>query len=290
MSTDFARLTDLFQEGTVLELSKGEQTITVWINKLSPFEMEEARQDGRVARARLVLALKEIGSPEYVLFRSSMDDISDEALIHTLLEARSNEWVAQAVRDIRSDKDWTERVEVIEQSSELVGRPADDPEVKLMSKLAVEYTEHVQQMAADSREEERAVLLGASRAQLEAKYEESYLEQRGLTAFTVEYQRTEVFHAVRECKATRRDDTWDHDLCNHNQRVCANREAVAQLPERVWQLIRQAIVELNMPVDVARFMAAPASSSASLEQPSEAVEESTASIPEETPVEPAGIS
>lgn len=286
--SDFAKLTDLFQEGTVLELARGDQTVTTWINKLSPFELEEARQDGRVARARTMLAIKEVGSPEYDLFRASLVGIGDEALTVALLDTKANEFLAAAIRTARSDKDWTEKIEVIEQS-DLTGRAEDDPEVILLGKLTREYLEHIQSLADESRAEERALLITMARAQLESRYEEAYLDQRGLASFNRAYQATEVYHALRECKGRKVDGEWDHEDCDHNRRVCTRSE-VERLPDSVWTQVREAIVALNMPVDVARFTAAPVSSSASSEQPNDQAAESTPSTPEEIPAEPVGTS
>lgn len=288
---DFAQLMDLFQEGAVLELAKGGQTVTVWVKKLSPFELEEARMAGRVARARTMLALREVGSPEYDLIKLDTAALDEAGLVALVLGAERQKNFADVVRELHSDPDWQERIEVFERTgSQLAGRADDDPEVLLVAKAGREYTEHVTEMVEQLRLDRSAQLEGSTREQLERAYLDTRLETAGLESFTREFRCTEVYHAMRWCKGTKADGKWEHSKCaGHEDRVC-ERTDVQRLPQTVWDQVRTAIDELNMPVDVARFSDAPASSSASLEQPSEAAAESTPSTPVETPTELVGTS
>lgn len=287
----FARLTSLFETGRVLELERNGETVTVWVNKLSPFELEEARQDGRVARARAILAMKEVGTPEYDLFQAMATNVGTEAIIQSLLETKNVEFVSKAVRDLRADPAWADRLLIIEQTDpELLSKDPEDPQVQAVDKATRDYTEEVQRLVAEYREDERVALLPMTREKLLEQYRESYVDAQGMVAFNVEYQRSEVLHALRECAAKRVDGRWDHTGCDHTQRICEDRLQVAQLPDEVWTAVRQALVSLNMTVDQARFSAAPGSSSASSEQPSAAEEASTASTQEVTSPEPVGIS
>ena len=263
--SQLAKITDLFVEGGVLSLTGHDGSVLpVWINKLTPFEVEQVNHEGRIARARAILALKEIGSPEYDLFRASMVGISSEEIIDSLVNAKDNEFLLGAYRSIRSDTEWRERVEVLDWSSDQVEPLAeDDPQRKLLEKIQAEYTEEIQKRLDVSRRHARDELTDLSADQLEKRYTDMYLDERGLAAFQQEHAKFEVFYAMRQCKGTRDESgKWEHSHCDHSQKMLDDVNEVTKLPQLVFQQVRGFIQNLNMARDIARFSAALASSSA----------------------------
>ena len=287
-----SKLTDLFEEGVVapLKASDGSEVV-VWLNKLSPFEAEQAAHEGRIARARIMLAIRDISTPESDLFRVASEAAPKDAIIDALLSAKDNERTVRVIRELHSDKEWKEKLETLEWSSEqLTGKADDDPEVAAVKKVLDDYQAEIAARTDFLRNEMRNELAAQSEAKLREMHRDSYSEQQGIAAFLREQAKSQTFYSMRMCEATRDDNgRWQHGGCNHLQRWLDDRQEVDQLPESLLKQVRAAYDDLNMPPDVARFLGGPASSSES-HGPSSKPEESKESGPEVTSDEPATIS
>ena len=96
-----SKLTDLFQEGVVAPLKASDGTqVVVLLNKLSPFESEQAAHEGRIARARAMLAIREFGTPEVDLFRVAAEAAKPDVIINALLAAKDNERTVKVMREL----------------------------------------------------------------------------------------------------------------------------------------------------------------------------------------------
>lgn len=287
-----AKLTDLFEEGAVapLKASDGSEVV-VWLNKLSPFEAEQSAHEGRIARARTMLAIKDITTPESDLFRVASEALPKDAIISALLTAKDNERTVRVIRELHSDKEWKERLETLEWSSEqLTGKADDDPEVAVVKKVLDDYQAEIALRTEYLRNEMRGELAAQSEDKLREMHRDSYSEAQGIAAFLREQVKSQVFYSIRMCNATRADGgRWQHEGCDHAQRWLDDRQEVDQLPESLLKQVRAAYDDLSMPPDVARFLGGPASSSES-RGPSSKPEESQESGPEVISGEPAMIS
>jgi len=287
-----AKLTDLFEEGAVapLKASDGSEVV-VWLNKLSPFEAEQSAHEGRIARARIMLAITEVGTAESDLFRVASEAAPKDAIINALLAAKDNERTVKVIRELHSDKEWKEKLETLEWSSDqLTGKADDDPEVAVVRKVLDEYQAEMTQRTDFLRNEMRGELDALPEDKLREMHLEAYSEQQGIAAFLREKTKSETFYSMRVCEAARDDNgRWQHEGCDHSQRWLDDRQEVDQLPESLLRQVRAAYDDLNMPPDVARFLGGPASSSES-RGPSSKPEESKESGPEVTSEEPATIS
>lgn len=287
-----SKLTDLFEEGAIAPLKAVDGSeVVVWVNKLSPFESEQANHEGRIARARVMLAIKEIGTPESDLFRLASEGTKLDAIIEALLGAKENERIVKVIRELHSDKEWKERLETLEWSSEqLEGRGDDDPEVAAVTKVLTEYQAEIDARTAFLRNEMLNELKAQPEPALREMHAESYATQVGVNAFVREQSKSQTFYSMRVCDATKdANDRWQHEKCNHLQRWLDDRSEVDQLPEALLTQFRTAFEELNMAPDVARFSEGPASSSAA-HGPSSKPEESKESGPVEISGEPVGTS
>jgi hypothetical protein len=287
-----AKLTDLFEEGVVapLKASDGSEVV-VWLNKLSPFEAEQSAHEGRIARARIMLAIKDITTPESDLFRLASESAPKDTIIDSLLTAKDNERTVKVIRELHSDKEWKERLETLEWSTEhLTGKADDDPEVAVVMKVLGDYQAEIATRTEYLRNEMRNELVAQPEGKLREMHGESYSEAQGLAAFLREQSKSQTFYCLRMCGATRDDNgRWQHEGCDHLQRWLDDRQEVDQLPESLLMQVRAAFNDLTMPPDVARFSGGPASSSES-HGPSSKPEESQESGPEVISEEPATIS
>jgi hypothetical protein len=286
------KLTDLFEEGVTVPLKAGDGSeVVVWLNKLSPFESEQAAHEGRVARARAMLAIDEIGTPESDLFRAASETVAVEVIITVLLDAKNNERTVKIHHELQSDKEWKEKLETLNWSSDqLKGKKDDDPEVKLVTKILADYQGEMASRSDFLRNEMRNELVALSPEKLRDMHRDSFRSDKGLAAFIREQAKSQIFYSLRVCEATRDDNgRWQHESCKHMQRWLDDRDDVDQLPGLLLSQVRAAYDELNMAPDVARFSGGPASSSES-HGPSSKPEESKDSGPEVTSDEPAGTS
>lgn len=265
-------LGDLFVEGKELVLKPpaedGTGAVVVWVNKLNPFQMDEARRAGAVAKARLILAMKEVGSPEYQLYHSQVASFDAERMRKELLDNKQTEWWAKAFNAVRQDPEWTERAQMVQ--APLDG--ASPEEVEAMAKLQRDYLAEIDRRVTEYREARERELLELDDASLREEHEETWLESQGLTAFTREFQRHQIFLAMRICRAAKTEGGWDHSGCDHGQQTCEAVSDVATLPDRVLTGVLTTLQAVTVAVDDARFSAEAATSSAPSPQRSKAEE------------------
>jgi len=280
-----AKLNALFQEGSMLTIDAPDgQQVRLWINKLSPFEQEQANHEGRVARARRMLAIREVGTPEYDLFQASSAMVSITAIIEAMVNEKGSEHLLSVLREIRADPEWSEKVEVLEHTDALPG-DSSDPEVILLSRIMTQYASEVDARVQVRAKELREDLAKMDPEDVRSQHRESYIEEQGRAAFAAEVQRNQVYFSMRTCVATPVEHGWSHQDCQHSVRWLESLSEVDALPLAVLAPVLQEYQRLMLPPDVARFTDALASSSDSSESSSNAGA-SKESGPAETPIEP----
>lgn len=284
----FHRVTDLFIEGKEVVLDEtGEEPVLVWVNKLNSFEQDEARRDGNVGRARATLALDDPDSPETQSFEGSLGQAAKEVLIRALVQLRTNEFYVAALDDIRTEDEWRDKIDLIERGPQLAADRPDDPseeEQARFDELMVKYDERVVELSERRAEEYRQEIAQEDEKELKKRYLSSYRESVGTSGFLTEYRVSELYFALRDCRATKRDENgrWDHTDCGgHRDRLLEARSDVKEMPDALLALVRDALTDLAMTPRDAGNSDAPASSSASSELPSEAAD-STPSTPAAT--------
>lgn len=277
-----AKLSQLFAEGRELAFPSPDGDVVIWIQKLSTFLVEQCNHEGRVARARKMMEIKEIGSPEFDIFQAQMIATSKQSLVVGFLQAKGDETFLQVLRDLRSDAEWRERIEVLEHSEEhMVGKDAEDPENKVLAKIAIEYNEEVMKRVDNANDEFKAELEALSEEDLRERWREQYIETRGMQAFSSTRSRYEAFHAMRDCQGVKDEDgRWSHITCNHSRYLLDDVADIEALPTPVLVKVQETLAAVTVPTDLARFTDGPASSSES-SGPSRTAEGSEASGPTE---------
>jgi hypothetical protein len=276
MHERYARVTDLFVTGTELVLDDGGgEPVLMWIQKPNPFEREEARKHGRVASARMTLALEDPDSDEMAVFRARSARATDQQLRDAIVEMKFSAQFVAAQNELRDDKDWAEKVEIIERSPEqLAGRDDDDPEVKQLATLNQAYLGEFNKRLSALRAKDYAELDGVASDELRSLYERAYIEAAASAVSLAEFRLTELFYAVRACAATRDGDgpdaRWRHDHCGgHRERIFADRAELQQLPEQLTEQLEAAIQKVTMTPRDAKNSGRGRSSSASSPAPNE---------------------
>lgn len=286
------RLTDLFEEGTVLQVVANDgSVIPFWIAKPNPFEEEQATHEARTARARLILAIKEVGTDESKLFEAGISEMTEPEMVDQLVADKTIELTAKAIREVQHSEDWGEKLRLAEQSADQIrDLPEDDPERVAIEKVTQEATDEIDRITAASVEALHAELSDLTRQRLVERMLENYAERRGMARFTEVRTIHQVWMCLRQCMGTvDANGRWDHSECDHSVRWLDKPEEVTRMPASFFQQVQAAYNQVTVPHDTARFSEGPASSSAS-SGPASTQEGSKPSGQEGTPAGPASTS
>lgn len=277
----YRRVPELYTDGIELELKDGN---VVYIKALNPFEQQEARQDAQVARATIVMALKEHGSDELNKVKSTFFMDGREGAIERILEHRGADALIKATDAVANDPDWAERLEIANRSEEILAKPKGDAERKLLDKINQDYLTDVNERMEAEVTYQREVVSKMTDEQLVDEYIKLYVESHGRESAMAEHSLTEAWYAVRACDATKgEDEVWDHSGCEgHVLKLYDKKADVRDLPESLMQEYENALRQLNLTVREAKNSDRQGSSSGSSPLPSEA-EASASSTPAATP-------
>lgn len=281
---ELKRVTDLFVEGVEVVFDEGSDTdppVLLWANKLNSFEAEEARRDGLAARGRLILALKEIGTPEYEIFQSTLAAMNQEQVVEAITGVTSQDRMLKVVDELRRDAVWGPKVE----SAMRLSTDMTEEEKAGLTKINLDYAQELSDRLEAARKQAEMDYRNTSPTELREQYTERYLEMRGLTVFNREHLKSQVYFGIRLCQATRRHPVtgrWDHADCEgHRVRAFDHPDEVSKVDAPLFEKLSEAVRTVSIERSEARFSDALASSSASLVPSSEAAD-STASTQEET--------
>lgn len=296
MATDrITRLTALFSEGTEVLLGFDNdktpaEPVVVWVNKLNSFETQEARADGSARRSERMHQLGKADSPEKLGYDVELSAMSHEQLAQQLVESKADEIYLSVLNDIEMDPDFVERRDRIERLPSLLedaGAADDDPRREQLHQDHVEWLQAIADGQKAKQLEAYEDAFALSPEDLHAALWEGYRHRQTLDVFMAERSATQIYFAMRVCKATDvgteiGQHKWDHAGCDHSEKYLDERKDVRALPEAVLAKITDAIDEQTVNPRVAGNSDAPASSSASLEPASAPEAASTPSTPEET--------
>ncbi len=278
-----AHITDLFVEGKELVVRQpvegGPPPVLVWVNKLNTFEKDEARRAAAVARARTILAIKELGSPERTLYEANVSELDDDGFREALSSAKALEWRAKAMNAVRADPEWTERYQVAVAPAAELGSEED---VAIVVKTQQALLDEMEAREKHFQAEYERSLRALTKAQLREKHMDAWLDNQGLGSFGTELRRQQIYFCFRVCRATEMaDGKWDHAGCDHSKRVCDDIAEVNRIPDELSEALLTTLNEIVVPDDDARF-SAEAEISSGPSQSSEMAEGSAHSGPEVT--------
>jgi len=284
----YKRLPDLYVAGAELTLRDG---TVVWMQALNPYEMDEARHDAMVARARMVMALQEQGSDELMKVRAVVVVDGRDAVVNGLVEAKRLEFMIAAGDAIANDPEWKERLDIASRQDEILAREPSDPERKLLDQINIDYVGETNRMVDEDLDRLRREYDAMSDDAITEEYVKFYIERRGTDVALAEHKLTEVWYATRCCEGVQNEDgTWDHGACDgHVLRVFETKAEVRRMPGELVDALSDALDAVNMTVREAKNSDRQGSGSASSPLPSEQGE-STPSTPDATPTEPPGSS
>ena len=276
----YRHVNELYVTGLAHVLKDG---TPIWLQVLSPFEQQLARDEAATARARRVLALRENGSDRQIQIRAGFLEDGRDAAITRLVDAKSTKVITKAIDELRSDPDWKERLDVLARGATDPSTPLTEHELQLLENLEADYTAEIRRRHDDEREFLRLSYMDADEDTLWQEYLDHWLDQQGGEVALTEFQLCRILYGARVCNGIKTEDKWDHAPCNgHQERVFTDRAEVINLPEQLLTELHAAAEAVEMTEFEAKNSARQMSSSASSHLPSEE-EASTASTPDVTP-------
>lgn len=283
----FRRLTDLFVDGT--DIAVGDGTY-LWVQALNAYERDEAISDAQVARARLVMALREHGD-ERMKIESRLEVHGRDAMIEDLAGFKADQQAAQLAARLEDDPDWAEKMTIIRRTDFSTNSSNTPAEQQLVAQLMQEWTDELTKRMEDELAYQKRQYADISDADLIQDYLDAYLSRRGDEVAQAEYALTEIWYAARYCNGQGSPDTGgqvDHSACDgHSERVFASKADVKAAPDRLQKLLTEGLSTLAMNLRDPKGSASPRSSSDSSPPPSE-VGESTPSTSDATQAEHLG--
>jgi hypothetical protein len=284
------RIEDLFVEGEECLLGQDETgPVVVWVNKVNSFDAEEARKDGAVERGRRIAELSKPDNVELLGIQAQVNSWDLERLADNRVQQQSDKLSLAALDDIEADH--KELLDRVRRGPELLADADLDPKDERFQQLQRdqgEYFRILREAQAKHFEDAKDKALELTRDQLVEDFIEAWRDRAALEGFMTEQRITELWYAMRECDATiiewnGADPVFDHENCDHSKRLLPGRAQVRRMSDAALDKIIHVYDNLGVSAREAGNSGAPASSSASLEQPSEP-EESTPSTPVETPL------
>jgi hypothetical protein len=277
------RITELFDNGRELVLSdRDTEPVLVWVAKLNTFQRGDAQRDAAAVRARRMAGLSDT-SDEMRAIAVRLATMSRDQKVEFILGPKESQAYLSAHDDVRADPEWKDRILLLERQETIAadGNEPSTAEVEAIAKVQQEYGEAVDAAAKERMKDFAAELDGVNGQELDDQYLDVARSNLGSNAFFEEFQRCELFYALRDCEAKRRKaGGFDHSSCTH-QRLLPSKAAISELPEDLIDRIKNVISDIALTPGEAGNSDAPASSSESSEQPNNA-EDSSASTPKAT--------
>lgn len=267
----FKRLTDLYVRDKRVELPDGSE---IRVRPLNAFERDECLDAAQIARARVVMALKEAGS-ERLKVEARILEVGEEEIIRELADVKAEDALAKILDAIRDDPDWRERIEILERTDlEDTAHEPSREEIELLGRINNEYFEEMNRRRDDERDLQLSLHEQMTPDQLRDSYEEAWLDKRGRKVANDEYLLTEI-----------QLSTYYPD----GERVFDTKAEIKELPGELFDAIAQALQELQMAPRDPKDSASDQSSSEPSPQPNEAVASGNSGSTA-TPTKPRGTS
>lgn len=226
------RLGDLFVTGEELTFDDGtEEPITVWVQKLTPKEVQKAAEQARPAKS-VITSIKRLdkdSSEKWELYNQiEAADFTDLDIIKILISQKVQEANFSARAKIANEDEWAKDnyLEGLEDAweEELRDRFIEDNEDSEAKRVMDELLRYSDQVAKEVKSVEEDLIYEMDhldRDTLEDKFVNKLIEDRGTAALLEKFQSCQLFFATRENE-------------NRDQRYFSSVEEVEVLPEVIF--------------------------------------------------------
>ena len=218
----YRHVNELYVTGIVHVLKDG---TPIWLQVLSPFEQQVARDEAATARARRVLALRENGSDRQIQIRAAFFEDGTIGAIEPARRRQVHQGITKSIDELRADPDWKERLDVLARGATDPSTPLTEQELQLLDNLEADYIAEIRRRHDDEREFLRLSYMDADEDTLWQEYLEHWLDQQGGDVALTEFQLCRILFGARVCNGIKTDDNWDHAPCERPPGACLHRLA-----------------------------------------------------------------
>jgi hypothetical protein len=247
-------LADLFVRGVELTLDDGGGAIQVWLQKLNPVERETVIRKADSARARSLAGQNDKESEIYLSAIGDIDSLDRETKITMLVESERSRVTPMVQEEISLQDQWANedylqglRDSWADKLNKRFLEDPDDVEAQRVQKELQRYVDQVNEAIEVKMADHRAQF---SEAIPEKEIDNSVLKLtfklRGDMVWVNEYQRSEIWQAVRKCEAEKTEEGWDHSKCDHKEKALPTRDDVDALMEPTLARLSGALLELTV--------------------------------------------
>lgn len=247
----YKKVVDLYQLGTEVVFEDG---TVMYLQAMNPFEVDEARYAASVAKARLALTVKHVGSEEYDLVLSNVEANGSESAINDLIANRTNETFLKALAEVQDDDDWKERWSIIDRSSDIDKLPEGHPERDMLAAITEEFFAEVTLRRDNLLDSYRYDLDQLTVDELIDAYADEWINKRGQARALDAYNVIEILMGARCCEAVKPNvgEPFNHHNCDHSVTAFESIEEVQSLPKEMFQIIREGFDRTSMSVREAK--------------------------------------
>lgn len=209
------RLSELYSDGGEVRFNKngvvGEENpetdldVIIWVQPPDPLQREEAVRAGQAARARALLAVKDITTDQGLEAHGFVDELTREQVTDYIINGESRDFRSRAIRDVLADKEWEDFTALQDSLREWeeLGEP-EGPDWDALLKRDKEYGEAVRTRVQEILDDTREGLKLLEEEELRKRARKQYADAMGNQAFMQAYEVNMLFFSCR--------DDEDHDL------------------------------------------------------------------------------
>lgn len=238
------RLTDLMQVGKELVLGDEEGTITVYLRKLTPIDLQSQVKHANAARSRAQARFRDDDSDDYLSVYANTEAMGREAAIEFLLAASMGELVEKYEAQVAEEDEWKKDgyLEGLRDSWKdgleeiYFSHDEGDPEREEAERIFAEqkrYVEQVEKLVNADLDEQREILEGRESEWLFTEATKKSLDSEAEQAWYSAFNEAMIYFGVRQDK-------------DHNKRYFESYEEVRNLSTPMVNRILEEFHGLNV--------------------------------------------
>lgn len=206
------KLADLYVRGKNVTLDDGVgEPVTVWLQKLSPVDMEKVVRRANAYRARLMLDSRDENSEAFLSARSEIESLTRDELLDLVAESDVGTRALAIEAEIESDERWSKDgyIQGLQDAwndgmRDRYDTDPEDPEAKSVFDALTGYTDFVTEKLVNEKARVRTELAETrSDEQLRKKVAETAVMSRVDLQWMAEFRRGQIWLSVRESEKDR---------------------------------------------------------------------------------------
>lgn len=238
-----ARLINLYNIGKEIQLSDDEGEFTVWVQRITDAQENEAVKKSKIVRAPIVALKRDKTNPERLEYLETLEDwhLADiDSMINILINPKVQEALESNMSRIAEEDEWAKDDYLITLQEaynsgmkELHLLEPDDKEAARIHDELMRYTKQVEDATEHDRKEYTLEMLEKDPAVIQDQVIDIVINSTANAVQQEEFYRWQVYFSVR-------------DPQDHNKLVFASREDIDLLSQENYQKLRDAYDDIKI--------------------------------------------